>query len=160
MWKVHVMRNKLLQLTFLTRSFSRTPHWHPQAGRLLKKEGKENMVTSCVGLRKSAVTLIHCCDNSIIYKLCGAQTAVNNVPHYRLSNQTPPLVISMAKSDAFNSNVDRSIGFRVRTAQGWNFIGLSNFSLGDCGPERVLNGEWLHEPLGISKKLKAELLLN
>lgn len=92
MWKVHVKRKTLLQSTFLTRSFSWTPHWYSEAGKVLKKEGKENMVTSCVGLRKSAVTLIHCCYNSIIYKLWWDTDCCKQCPQVRVikSNSSSP----------------------------------------------------------------------
>lgn len=41
---------------------------------LLRKEGKQNKVASCAGLWKLTVTLIHCCHNSIIFRLCACIT--------------------------------------------------------------------------------------
>ena len=118
---MHVKRKKPLQSTFPTRSFSWMPHWYSQAVKLLEKEGKENTVTSCGSLRKSAVTLIHCCHNSIIYKLCGTPTAVNNAPNCRLSNQTSPYQNGQIWCI---QNKDR-IEFTALTAQG--FMGLFNY---------------------------------
>ena len=123
MWKVHVKRKTLLWSTFLTRSFSWMPHWYSQPGKLLKKEGKENMVTSCVALRKSAVTLIHCYYNSIIYNLCGTQTAVNSVLSCMLSNQTALLLISTVKSEIFKLTEEEECGVHSnhRTGLYWEF---------------------------------------
>lgn len=122
MWKVHVKRKRLLQSTFPTRSFSWMPHWYSQAVKLLEKEGKENTVTSCGGLRKSTVTLIHCCYNSIIYKLCGTPMAVNNALSCRFPNQISPY--QNGQIWCFKTNEDR-IQFTVLTAQ--DFIKLFNY---------------------------------
>lgn len=112
MWKVHVERKKLLQSTFLTRSFSWTPHWYSHAGKVLKKEGKENMVTSCVCLRKSTVTLIHCCYNSIIYKLWWNTDCCKQCPQLRVikSNSSSPYLIYSNKCGEYTVHSAHSTG--------------------------------------------------
>lgn len=57
------------------------PSSYKQAGKVLQEDGKENMLASCAGLRNSTLTLIHCCNNSLVYVyiMCGTQAAANNV---------------------------------------------------------------------------------
>lgn len=92
MWKVHVKRKELL----LKLLFSWTPYWYSQAGRVLKKEGKQNKVISCKGLRKINSDPDPLLRQLNIFKQCGTLNELNNC---RLSNKMGPLHISMVKSD-------------------------------------------------------------